>query len=113
MVYESQYLEDQARRASPNPDMALLYPRPTIYTKHIVVPFNENGARFGALLAADPDLQAIAASYGYRTSDPALFAAFLKERKLSAPAVLLDVVDPPSLEILERMIQAIEAKMQQ
>lgn len=113
MVYESQYLEYQARRAAPNPEMELMYPQPTIYAKHIVVPFNEDGARFGALLASDPELQAIAARYGFRTSDPALFAAFLKERKLKAPEALVDVVDPPSLEILERMISSVEAKMQQ
>lgn len=110
MVYESQFLEYQAKRTEPNPGMALFYPQPTIYTKHVVVPFTEAGARFGELLASDPELQSIAASYGYRTSDPALFAAFLKARKLTAPAVLVDVVDPPSFDVLERMIKNIEAK---
>jgi hypothetical protein len=113
MVYESQFLEYQARRSAPNPDMRLFYPQPTIYTKHILVPFNDKGARFGALLARDPELQQIAANYGYRASDPALFGAFLKAHKLSAPATLVDVVDPPSYDILERMIQTIENKMKQ
>ena len=113
MVYESQFLEHQAKHAGSNPDMALFYPQPTIYTKHVVVPFTAAGTRFGELLASDPELQAIAASYGYRTSDPALFAGFLKDKKITAPSVLVDVVDPPSFEILERMIQSVEKKTQQ
>jgi len=36
----------------------------------------------------------------------------LKDKKLAAPTVLVDVIDPPSFEILERMIQSIEQKFQ-
>ncbi len=88
----------------------LLYPQPTIYTKHIVVPLTENGRRLGELLATDPALQELAVRYGYRTSSPEHFAAFLQSRNLQAPATLVDVIDPPSYEILERMIQEIEKK---
>lgn len=112
MIYESQFLEYQSKRVVQNPDMVLLYPQPTIYTKHIVVPFNENGRRLGELLATDPELQKLAAEYGYRTSTPELFAAFLKDKKLQAPISLVDVIDPPSYEILEKMIKAIELKFQ-
>ena len=110
MIYESQFIEYQSKRAQPNPDMVLLYPQPTIYTKHIVVPLTENGRRLGELLATDPELQELAARFGYRTSSPEHFAAFLKSRNLHAPATLVDVIDPPSFEILERMIQEIEKK---
>ena len=112
MIYESQFLEYQSKRAQPNPDMVLLYPQPTLYTKHILVPFTDNGSKLGELLANDAELQRLAADYGYRTAAPALFAEFLKARKLSAPVTLVDVIDPPSYEILERMIQAIEKKFQ-
>jgi hypothetical protein len=112
MIYESQFLEYQSKRAQSNTDMVLLYPQPTIYTKHIVVPFTENGRRLGETLATDPGLQKLAAQYGYRTSSPEHFSEFLKNRKLQAPATLVDVIDPPSYEILERMIQAIEKKFQ-
>lgn len=112
MIYESQFLEYQSKRAQPNPDMVLLYPQPTLYTKHILVPFTDNGSKLGELLANDAELQRMAADYGYRTAAPALFAEFLKARKLSAPVTLVDVIDPPSYEILERMIQAIEKKFQ-
>ena len=112
MIYESQFLEYQAKRAVPNSDMVLLYPRPTIYTKHIVVPFTENGRRFAEVLASDAELQSLAVEYGYRTTVPEHFAEFLKNKKLQAPETLVDVVDPPSYEVLERMIQSIEQTMQ-
>ncbi len=112
MIYESQFLEYQSKRAEPNADMVLLYPRPTLYTKHIVVPFTENGRRFGEALASDPELQSLAVEYGYRTSVPQRFTEFLKSRQLQAPETLVDVVDPPSYEMLERMTQAIEQSMQ-
>ena len=65
-----------------------------------------------AALTTDAQLQELAAQYGYRTASPAHFARFLTERKLSAPATLIDVIDPPSFETLERMIQSIEQKLQ-
>jgi hypothetical protein len=112
VIYESQFLEYQARHANRNPDMVLLYPMPTLYTKHVVVPFTENGRRLGELLATNPEIQQIAVSYGYRTASPEQFAAFLSENHLSAPQTLVDVIDPPSFELLERMIQGIEVKLQ-
>ncbi len=110
MIYESQFLEYQAKRAKPNPDMVLLYPQPTLYTKHILVPFTDNGRRLGELLAGDAELQKMAAQYGYRTATPAYFDDFLKAKGLQAPINLVDVIDPPSFEMLERMIQSIEQK---
>ena len=112
MIYESQFLEYQSRRPQPNPDMVLLYPQPTLYTKHILVPFSENGSRLGEALANDPVLQKLAAQYGYRTAAQESFNDFLREKKLQAPTTLVDVIDPPSYENLERMIQAIEKKLQ-
>ncbi|MDP1976459.1 hypothetical protein [Undibacterium sp.] len=112
MIYESQFLEYQSKRPKPNADMVLLYPQPTIYTKHILVPFNENGRRLGEFLANDVELQKLAAEYGYRTASTEHFGEFLKRKNLLAPTSLVDVIDPPSFEILERMIQAIEKKFQ-
>lgn len=112
MIYESQYLEYQSRRSQPNPDMVLLYPQPTMYTKHIVVPFNDKGRKLADLLAGDAELQQIASRYGYRTNKPEQFEAFLKASKLQAPLMLSDVVEPPGYELLEDMIRAIEQKYQ-
>lgn len=110
MVYESQFLEYQSKRANPDPEMVLLYPKPTIFTKHVMVPFTENGRRFAEFTAASPRLQALAAKYGYRTANPEQFAEFVKTNKLSAPLSIVDVVNPPSYEVLEKMIVAISQK---
>lgn len=112
MIYESQFLEYQSKRAQPNADMVLLYPQPTLYSKHILVPFTENGRRLGEILASDLTLQKLATQYGYRTSSLENFAEFLKSKNLQAPTTLVEVIDPPSYEILERMIQSIENKFQ-
>lgn len=112
LIYESQFLEYQSKRSQPNGEMVLLYPQPTIYSKHILVPFTENGRRLGEIMASDPELQKLAIQYGYRTSSAENFAEFLKEKNLIAPITIVDVIDPPSYEILESMIGSIEKRFQ-
>lgn len=111
MIYESQLLEYQGKLAAPNPEMVLLYPRPTVFTKHVLVAFTDNGARVGDALEHDTELQRLAAEYGYRGVAPDHFAEFLRQKKLSAPATLEDVVDPPTFEIMERMIEGIARQL--
>lgn len=108
MVYEAQYLEYQARRPAPDAEMVLLYPQPTVITKHILVPFNEKARRLGQLLADDPEIQLIAAEYGLRGQNPEHFNAFMKQRGVNVPPVILDVVDPPAYEWIEQLIVGIE-----
>lgn len=114
MVYEAQYIEYLARTpaAQRNPDMVLLYPSPTVFTKHTLVPLTENGARLGRLLAEDPEIQTIAAEYGLRINNSRVFKEMQQSRGIVVPENLIDVVDPPAYEWLERMIQAIERQMQ-
>lgn len=111
MVYESQFLEYQARLPQPNPEMVLLYPQPTIFTKHVLVPLTDAGDRVGEALERDPELQRLAAEYGFRGAAPEHFTEFLKQKKLTAPASLDDVIDPPSFKTLERMINGIASQM--
>jgi hypothetical protein len=113
MIYESQFLEYLAKQKTPSPDMVLLYPRPTLFTKHVFVAFNAKGARLGQLLETDPGLQNLALEYGYRTSAQAAFAKRVQDNKLAVPTTLVDVIDPPSFEVLERMITDIEKKYSQ
>lgn len=117
MIYESQFLEYLARQASanhaPNPEMVLLYPKPTLFTKHVFVGISPRGVKLGRLLESDPELQALAVEYGYRTSAQAPFAKAVSDRKWAVPSVLVDVIDPPSFEVLERMIVEIEKKFTQ
>jgi hypothetical protein len=112
MIYEAQLLEYQSKLPAPNPDMVMLYPEPTVFAKHVLVPFDAKGEQLGQLFDSDPELKKLAAEYGFRTSDNSAFRLFLQQHKLSAPDTLVDVIDPPSYENLERMITAIEAKYQ-
>src|SRR5262249_21468697 len=111
LIYEAQYIEFLLKHGGARPGMGLLSPQPTIYTKHVRVPITPAGDRLGALLEQDSTLQHLAAEYGLRTADPAYELRFWKEKGLSVPADLLDVADPPSYEVLERMITAIETQM--
>ena len=111
MVYEAQYLQEAARDHSGiSTDMALLYPEPTIFTKHILIPFNDQGERLGAALADDPELQKLAIEHGFRNRDAAAFRAFVKSRQLGVPDTLVNVIEPPTFEILEQMIVMVEQR---
>jgi cbb3-type cytochrome oxidase cytochrome c subunit len=90
--------------------MVMLYPKPTIFSKHIFVPFNANAERLGEALTNDPELQSIAQEYGYRTNGEHKSTERWAKQNIIAPENLVDVIDPPSYEWLEKMIVAIEAK---
>ncbi|WP_368862483.1 hypothetical protein [Frankia sp. Mgl5] len=117
MIYEAQFLERvRAADGSITPDMRLLYPTPTIYARHTVVPLTDAGNAVGTLLATDPELTRLAVRHGFRPSDPAAAGAEREQRASSAatgPAELVDVVEPPSQEISERMIDRIEARYEE
>lgn len=113
MVYEAQFLEYQAKRATPDAEMALLYPSPTVITKHILVPFNDKAARLGQLLAEDAGIQLIAAEYGLRGQNPEHFNTFMKQKGIKVPAAVLEVVDPPAYEWIEGLVLAVEARFKQ
>ncbi|NUT46576.1 MAG: hypothetical protein HOV94_04535 [Saccharothrix sp.] len=105
LIYESQYL-DRVLRAdgSIRDDMRLLYLAPTVYSKHTLVPLSDQGDRVGRLLSTDPALARLAATFGFRTSDPRVFADVVGDK---APADLVDAVEPPSFETLEHLLDAV------
>jgi len=108
MIYEAQFIEYALTNKSHDPNMILMYPKPTVYTKHVLVPFDEKGAKLGALLESDPDLQRLAVQHGLRTADAAYAKDYWRKGGVDAPDALLDVIDPPSYEIIEAMIRRIE-----
>ncbi|HVK20373.1 MAG TPA: hypothetical protein VM677_03335 [Actinokineospora sp.] len=105
MVYESQFLDRQTRGdGSIQAGMRLIYPSPTVLSKHTLIPLKGLGDQVGKLLTTDPELAKLAAELGFRTNDPKYFREVVGDR---APADLIDVVEPPSFETLERMLEAI------
>jgi hypothetical protein len=109
MIYESQFIEYAL--AHPNDrggQKVLLYPRPTIYTKHTFVPISDAGDRLGQLLQTDLVLQHLAVEHGFRIQDAAYSGDFWKRNGISVPDQLIDVVDPPSYEFLEVLVTGVE-----
>ncbi|MEM7538122.1 MAG: hypothetical protein AAF639_38495, partial [Chloroflexota bacterium] len=95
-------------------DMVLMYPEPTIFTKHTLLPLNgsEGAELLGELLETDPELQKLAIEYGLRNSNLSYFNDFIAQINVDIPEQILDVVEPPSYEVLEGMIQQIEQAYQ-
>ena len=111
VAYESQMVEFWLKNPDKlKGDMVLLYPRPTVYSKHVLVPYTPAGARLGVALENDPALRELAHEYGYRTGGETKGPESWAKRGVKAPEVVVDVIDPPSFEWLERMIVGIEAR---
>lgn len=109
MIYESQFLTEKARVNSPiTDDMVLFYPEPTIFTRHMLVPLTEGGERLAQALTTDPELQQLAIEFGFRNSNTAAFRTFVEQHQLDIPQNLINIIDPPTYEVLETMIQYIE-----
>jgi hypothetical protein len=110
MIYEAQYLGQEMSATGSNAitsDMVLMYPDPDVFSKHTLVGLTPAGAQVGGLLVNDPKLAKLAAQYGFRPADPSVFTSQLKAHKLAVPALPVNVIDPPSYESLESMIETI------
>lgn len=108
LIYESQYVDRLVRGdGSIRPEMRLLYTAPTVFSKHTLVPLAPNGDTVGQLLTADPEFGRLAATFGFRTSDPRQFEEAVAAAKAPVPADLVDIVEPPSYETLERLLDAV------
>lgn len=114
MIYEAQFIgQATVNQAALLPEMVLMYPSPTIFTEHILIPLSENGDRLGNLLATDPELQKLAIEYGFRNGNLSYFRDYTAQVNIALPEQIVDVIDPPTYEVLEGMIQRIEELYQQ
>jgi hypothetical protein len=111
LAYESQFLQRQVSGdGSITDDMVLLYPSPSVLSQHTLLSFTEPGDAVGDLLSTDPELQRLLAEYGFRVPDRSVFAAALEDRGVEVPPDIVDTVDTPSYEVLERMIVRLEGE---
>ena len=111
MIYESQFVQRAAAAdGSITGDMVLMYPDPTIFSKHTFVGLTPDGIKLGDFLTNDPEMRSLATEYGFRTTDTAAFAKFVADHKLSVPPSLVNIIDPPTYETLESMITRLEAE---
>jgi len=112
MIYESQFVARAvAKDGSIKPGMVLMYPTPTIISKHSLVPLSANGDAVGQLLTNDPTLQELALQFGYRTSDPDSFTKLVTDAGIAVAPQLVDIVEPPTNDNLEALINAISKEM--
>src|ERR1700730_4017708 len=111
MIYEQQFMEYILSHPHPNPDMVLLYPTPTILSKHTLVALSDNGARFAQVMISNPKINSIAQRYGFRTQDSSELFAAVEAKKFVIPHTIVDVIDPPSYDILEKLINRIDAAL--
>ncbi|MBL8511660.1 MAG: substrate-binding domain-containing protein [Betaproteobacteria bacterium] len=110
LIYESQFVEAK-RDGRLRPEHILLYPQPGMLLKHVLVAANPAGKRLGELLAQNPEIQKIAAKYGFRTNNPDIFTTEMQGLGLDAPA-LLNLVDTPSSALFDNMTQTIIKKLE-
>jgi hypothetical protein len=109
MIYEAQFVARLAAHdRAVTPDMTLLYPSPTVLSKHTLVPLRPAGDRAGHLLMTDPDLKRLAVKYGFHTDDPGAFSSYLRAQGVARPPQLVNVVEPPAFDPLEAMIAGID-----
>ncbi|GGL01205.1 three-helix bundle dimerization domain-containing protein [Nocardia jinanensis] len=107
-IYEAQYVAAAVEKRL-RPDMVLLYPSPTVLSRHTVVPLTPEGEEIGALLHNDAELQSLAAEHGFRTGDVARFDEVVGEHEVAVSPDLVDIVDVPAYETLEHLIDGVAA----
>ncbi len=110
-LYEYQIVS-QAMAKKPIPaDAVLLYPKPTLFSKEILIAFSDQAKALGDLLSNDPTLRQIAVEYGFRSTDSALFKQAVGQAGFSVKERIVDVIDPPSAEIMAEMLDVVAAAM--
>ncbi|MFD7154825.1 three-helix bundle dimerization domain-containing protein [Kribbella sp. NPDC059898] len=105
-IYEAQFVEAAVEHKL-KPGMVLMYPSPTVQSKHTLVSLNANGEKLGELLSTDPDLQQLAAGHGFRTADETQFANVVNQRNIPVASDVIDVADTPTYDTLERLLDAV------
>jgi len=108
MIYEAQFVSRLAAKdGSITNTRTMIYPTPTVFSKHTVVPLNAKGDAIGRLLVGDAKLQSLAVKYGFRTNDTAAFNKYLTDRGVTPPSPPVNVIDPPTYDNLEALITGI------
>lgn len=109
LIYEAQYLGRQiAGDGSIASNMVLMYPTPDVVTQHTLLAYTEEAKRLGELLQNDAELARLAATYGFRPRQPQVFAEVLQQAGVAQPPELVDIVEPPTYGVLERLLVGVE-----
>jgi hypothetical protein len=110
-IYENQLVSYAIGRKSVDKEMVLMYPKPTIFNKVVVVTMRDKAKPFAELLSNNAQLQAIATEYGFRTNNATALSEAATKAGLAIKPRIVDVIDPPSYEIMAEMIEVITQEM--
>jgi hypothetical protein len=111
-AYESEFLENAFRNGGLGKDMKLIYPTPTVFTKHVMVALNPKAQELVDLLKKDGELKKLAVEYGFRFEGDVGIVEKAKSVNVNIPDVVVDVIDPPNYDVLDYMAELVEAKAQ-
>lgn len=108
-IYEAQYI------GAANPEMgglpqqsALIYPQPGIFSKHVYLALTDAGKKLGELLETNEELKKLANEHGFRNDQRKYFSDHANKLGVTLAPGFIDVVEPPSYEIVEKIITRIE-----
>lgn len=107
-AYEAQYIGAADPSAGGLPrGSVLIYPNPGILSKHVLVSFTEGGHKLSELLHNDPEIKKLAIKHGFRNNLRADFEQHVQSLNVKTAPNMIDVVEAPSYEVTEWMIEAI------
>lgn len=95
LIYESQFYDRESSEQVPQDGQhVMLFPSPTVYAWHTLVPFGDPGGTVGRMLRDNAELKDIAVRYGFRPEGRTL------PDRPNPPVV----VEPPDYAVLEAML---------
>lgn len=109
-VYESEFVENAIRNGKLAPKMALLYPTPTMFTKHVMIGFSPKAQKLVDVLTKNEELKKVAADYGFRFAGNNELVQKAKSVGITVSETVVDVIDPPDFDTLEYMVNQVEMK---
>jgi len=110
-IYEHQIVGHAVRHKGVQPDMVLMYPEPTIVNKFVFLTGSARGRALMAELSSNRALLQIAAEYGLRGPDGGVFMAAVRPTGLEVPERIVQMVDPPSHELMSEMVDVVSQEM--
>ena len=90
--------------------MKLVYPTPTMFTKHVLIGFNPKAQKIVDILTNNAEIKKVAADYEFRFAGNNELVNKAKTVGVDVPETVIDVIDPPSFDTLEYIVNQIETK---
>lgn len=110
-TYESEFLGSAFKNNGlVKKDMQLIYPTPTVFSKHVLVVINPKAQVLVDLLKTNPELKKIALENGFRFDGDNGIVEKAKSVGITIPTDIVDVIDPPNYDVLDYMTEQVEKK---